>query len=210
MAVPLRIAPQQIVLLDELARRGMDALALSDPPLTGPALHAALTTWKVTPRQGNDGVVWGPWKLDWPDRVPRLKTWAGQVTLAGLIRERQKALKKNCKPSEAVLACTATAGGASGLDASTALTPLDIGFSPDAHGIEIEFRVGAELLAMIGLQVSPVAVSPDGRTLWLLGGVHPLRFRVEKRGKYQGAYSLFAQPCDLPTLETPPPPDDDE
>ena len=46
-----------------------------------------------------EGVYWIT-RIDWPDRMPHLQTWTGQVTLPKLIKKYQSALREHVKQRE--------------------------------------------------------------------------------------------------------------
>lgn len=143
----------------------------------------------IKPITNRNGVAIGGIRCMWVDRVPALKTWAGQQTLAGIAKRRQKALPKKV---DDVLACEAPIKGSSGLYRPCATTALEDGFSVDALDMERVTPVGMELLAIIGLEQLPVVVYPDG----LIGydaqaEFDKVRFvfRVEDRSDYYGRWT---------------------
>lgn len=116
--------------------------------------------------QYGDGAIW-ICPITWPDRVPGLKTWAGQLTLAKIIARNQAALedalsgpRKRPKRTDAgdvdLLTLTVGIEGASGLDCDTAQDSVDIGFSPARHSMLLATRPALELLAIIGLESLPI------------------------------------------------------
>ncbi|ADG70106.1 hypothetical protein Plim_4299 (plasmid) [Planctopirus limnophila DSM 3776] len=115
---------------------------------------------KVTPWPNRSGCKWII-PITWPDRVPGLVTWTGQMTLPKIINGMIDALKK-AKDVEDIRAFQAPMTGATGFDLRTAIEPLDAGFSLDKLGMPIMRRVGLELLGIIGLQTLPL-VSLGGR-----------------------------------------------
>src|SRR5882724_1560884 len=97
------------------------------------------------------GAKWLGHLIDWPDRVPALKTWAGQMSLKKIIAKFVKSLGK--EPIDDLFAFRAGLKGGSGMDASVCPNAIDAGFSLADHPeILIEMRPGVELLAVIGLQ----------------------------------------------------------
>lgn len=151
--------------------------------------HQRVAEWlrcaKVRTIQYHNGMWFGDLQIAWPDRVPALKVWAGQQTLAKLAKQRQKALPK--KVSD-VLAAEASISGSSGLDKSTATTSLEDGFSVHVQGMQRITRVGMELLAMIGAECIPLTVYPDGRIGYTANDSR-WAFCVEARGDYYGRWS---------------------
>ena len=147
--------------------------------------HQRVANWLreavVTPIRHRNGVIMGDVRIMWPDRVPRLKTWAGRQSLVQIIRQRQQAL-----PDEVpdVLACEAAISGASGIDRGSATTSLEDGFSVDAVGMKRVTRIGMELLAIVGLETLPITVHPDGRSLSYEAAGSRWIFAVEARNKY--------------------------
>lgn len=128
----------------------------------------------------------GDVRIAWADRVPALKTWAGQQTLAKLVKIRQKALPKKV---EDVLACKAPIRGSSGLYKPCATTALEDGFSVDVLGMDRVTPVGMELLAIIGLETLTITVYPDG-TLGYDADDSRWVFRIENRNDYYGRWGM--------------------
>ena len=97
--------------------------------------------------------------ITWPDRLPGLKTWAGQSTLPKIIAAHQRRLGK-CNTADLFEARgvyrTSKGEGPSGLDASTCQDAIDVGFSASACGMDIECRPAVELLAILGLEAVPL------------------------------------------------------
>lgn len=118
--------------------------------------------------------------LTWPRRVPAIKVWAGQLTLAKIIKKLQKALPKQVPD---IMAAEATVTGATGIDRFSAPTSLEVGFSLNGTNTKIVARVGVELLACLGLEQVPLLLYPDRRIGYWAGGEH-YAFRVEPREQY--------------------------
>lgn len=133
-----------------------------------------------------NGMDFGDLRIMWPDRVPALKAWAGQQTLAKITKARQKLLKDEIMD---VMAFEAALSGTSGIDASVATTALEDGFSADALGMERVTRVGMELLAIVGLNTIPITVYPDGKIGYDHEGWHWV-FRNEKRNEYYWRWGM--------------------
>ena len=133
-----------------------------------------------------DGAMFAGRRLAWPNRVPSLKTWAGQQTLPKLIMERQAALKGDIAD---VMTFEAPMGGASGFDrrGGAARTALENGFSLDKNGIKSMTLVGLELLAVIGLETVALTVEPNGALVYEAGGKR-WRFKTESRNDYYGRW----------------------
>jgi hypothetical protein len=138
----------------------------------------------ISPIPNRNGCDIGDMRCMWVDRVPALKTWAGQQTLAKLAKKRQAALPKEVAD---VVAVEAPVKGSSGLDKRAATTALEDGFSIGAEGMARMTRVGTELLAIIGLEFIPVTVYPDGAIEYAAGESRYV-FRVEDRGEYYGRW----------------------
>lgn len=115
---------------------------------------------KITPWPNRSGCKWII-PLTWPDRVPGLVTWSGQMTLSKIIRDMLSEVKK-AKEIGDIRAFRAPMTGATGFDLMTAIEPLDAGFSLNELGMPIMRRVGLELLSIIGLQALPL-ISLGGR-----------------------------------------------
>ena len=137
-----------------------------------------LLSERPEPIQGKDGVRWLG-ELHWPDRVPGLKTWSGQQTLAKLIRERQKAVEDATEGD--LFALKAYLKGTSGLDADVSTDALDVGFSPDVLGLAVEQRPALELLAVVGAESVPLVSFGRRVCGWHEAG-RLWRFRVAPRG----------------------------
>ena len=101
-----------------------------------------------------NGARWLDRIIDWPDRVPALKVWAGNMTLPKIIVKHVKAMGD--EPIDDLFAFTAPLKGASGIDARSAPKAIDIGFSLSALDMAIEQRPCVELLAIVGLQSVPL------------------------------------------------------
>ena len=126
-------------------------------------------------------------RLTWPDYLPGLVTWSGQMSLAGtkkrpgLIEARQEAVKGASNIFEA----TGDLPGVMGMDYRAAQSTLDVGFSPGAVGLAVRQRVGLELLAIVGVQHA-TTICYSRTEYGILHDGHVYRFRVERRG--QGKY----------------------
>lgn len=138
--------------------------------------------------QHRNGMDFGDLRIMWPDRVPSLKAWSGQQTLAKITKARQKLLRGEIMD---VIAFEAALGGTSGIDASVATTALEDGFSADALGIERVTRVGMELLAILGANLIPITVYPDadGKIGYDHEGWHWV-FPIEKRNDYYWRWGM--------------------
>lgn len=158
--------------------------------------HQRIADWlrdaKITPKPNDKaGCSIGDVYLNWPDRVPALKVWTGQMTLAKIAKKLQA-----CIPAKVhdVLALISPLKGSSGLDRRAAPTALELGFSLNETGMAVETHVGIELLGIIGLETLPLTVYPDGRRIGYeadeLRGVDKSRwmFAVEDRGDYYGRW----------------------
>lgn len=131
-----------------------------------------------------NGVRWLGRTITWPDRVPDLKTWAGQQTLPKIIAKLQAMLKGAAGD---LYAARAFGKGASGMDALSCQGDIDIGFSPNALQMDVQQRPGLELLAIVGLESVPLV--SFGRLI--CGFIHDeklWRFKVESRGQYYGRW----------------------
>lgn len=87
------------------------------------------------------GCRWGQRLITWPDRMPDLKTWAGQATLPKTISKLQTALR-SAEWTGDLYTATVAFKGASGLDAASCPDAIDCGFSPNKLDVEIWQRPG--------------------------------------------------------------------
>lgn len=150
--------------------------------------HQRVADWlraaNVKAIANRNGIAMNDDQIRWVDRVPALKVWAGQQTLAKIFATRQKAL-----PAEVtdLIGCTVAIGGSSGLYKPCATTALEDGFSIDEAGMKRVTPIGVELLAIIGIDTVPLTVYPDGRIAYEVDGVR-FAFRIEDRNDYYGRW----------------------
>ena len=130
------------------------------------------------PKDDSHGNVTWLKRITWPSRMPGLKTWAGNQTLAKVIYARVKLL--GSQPIDDLLTFGAPMKGASGIDGLTCPDAIDIGFSPHDLGMEVMSRPGLELLAIVGLESVPL-VSWDLRVCGFLHDGRVWQFDVETR-----------------------------
>lgn len=140
---------------------------------------------KPEPRSGDlSGTKWLGRVISWPDRVPGLKTWAGNATLCGIIAGHLKRLASADFAGDLFtvrgVIRTVKGEGPSGLDSPTCQNAIDIGFSPSKLGMEIECRPALELLAVVGLESAPL-VSFDARVCGFVHAGKVWRFDVQDR-----------------------------
>lgn len=148
--------------------------------------------------------------LDWwiaeQGEKTRLKLWAGQQTSERIVSDLRDALT-----DVAVVNATDLfdAGmpltGRFGVDPRTAWNALDIGFSPNAQGMEVMTFPAVELLASVGLQRFRPGQNDDAFSYatWTIplrapiaratsanfipaGNTKSFRFRIAMRGSYKG------------------------
>lgn len=120
-------------------------------------------------------------QITWPDRVPGLVTWSGQQTLTKLIADRQALLGE---PRDDLYEFSVGSKTASGIDATSCLDSIDVGFNPRAHDMLIASRPGIELLAIVGLERVPL-ISYANRECGFAHEGKLYRFTVEPReGNY--------------------------
>lgn len=150
---------------------------------------------EIGPIAHSDGVRIGHFFARWPDRIPGLKTWSGNQSLPKIMRKYQSALA--ALGDVDLMACTAPIGGASGMDRGTAVTALDLGFSAYATGMDVETRIGMEMLAVVGLEIAPITVFPDSSFVYGAGG-KMWRFRREERNHYYGRWAMAEEFAPLP------------
>lgn len=157
-------------------------------------VRAELLSVKPAPLTGREGAAWVR-QITWPDRVPGLKTWAGNQTLPKLLAKLQAAVRTDSPVG--LFEFRHPMKGATGFDALSCQDALDIGFSPNVLDMEVVQRPGLELLAVVGLETLPlVSYAPrecgfvhDGK-LW--------RFPVELREG--GYYHRWGQLKEVPSF----------
>lgn len=166
-----------------LARIGFATLAGVPADKARPHDHAtardAMLAVKPTPLQGREGVAWFC-SITWPDRLPGLKPWAGNATLAKIIRDRLKLIKE----ADDLFALKYPMDTASGIDGLSCQDSRDIGFSPSAIGMPVVQRPGVELLAIVGMECVPLVSFRPGHVGFLHDG-RAWRIVIERRsGSY--------------------------
>lgn len=128
-------------------------------------------------------------KIGWHMALPELKVWAGQLTLQSIVDARRAAIHDAIavidRDPPDPLDWRLPIGGASGIDPRSCVTALDAGFSPDALGMDIVTYCAAELLATLGMEISPITrfshrvygyQTPDSGDWW--------QFGIANRGGY--------------------------
>ena len=185
-----------------LARIGFEALAKMAEPTSaddGDSSHedharVATLLRQAEARENQYGsVFWLGRKISWPERLPELVTWSGRQTLGKLIKKYQSALSVRV---ENLFTFTAALKGASGLDPLINLDPIDVGFSANGVGIEVQQRPAVELLAIYALDFTPV-LSFGGGEYAIMEDMIEWRFGAEKRaGGYYSRWT-FAQGREL-------------
>lgn len=139
-------------------------------------------------------------RVDWHTAFRELKIWAGQATLESMILRRQAALYSAAVPPCRLIDWRLPIKTMSGLDPRTAAGAIDIGFSPAALDMDIETYVAAELLAIIGMQVSPITRF-GGREYGYLDPIGQWwSFRVVEREGYHRMLTI-SQRRDYPTAQ---------
>lgn len=165
---------------NELARVERETAALDH----GRVLELLLRPAKLL-HPDTHGIRWGTRRITWPDRVPGLRTWAGQVNLAKIVAKHQKAPKQSPDPIADLFAWGYFGEGASGIDPGAAPNALDHGYSLSRAEESVWQRGLVELLAIAGLETVPL-VSFDAR---VCGFVHADRvWRFELIGRDGGYF----------------------
>jgi hypothetical protein len=161
-------------------------------------VRAELLGARPEPRPG--GALGAKWLgvISWPDRLPGLKTWAGQSTLPKIIAAHQRRLA-TCDAGDLFEARgvyrTSKGEGPSGLDGSTCRDAIDIGFSPSALGMDVECRPAIELLAILGLETVPL-LSFAPRVCGFVHAGKLWKFPVEQRdGGYYYRWGETTEAC---------------
>jgi CRISPR-associated protein Csx14 len=91
------------------------------------------------------------WLDEFREETTNLKCWAGQVTTRGLFTELLPLLDAEATPDDLFLRSAAT-NSLFGVDPRSAWNTLDLGFSPNEHGVASTVFPIVEILAAIGLQ----------------------------------------------------------
>lgn len=140
------------------------------------------------PAQKGDALYWLGRRIRWHERAPWIVTWGGRQTLSGLIAKRIEALPDE---SDDLLTAAAPITGMSGLDAAhSSMTARDIGFSPDAIGMPILTRVGAELLTIYAIDHLDIITTSTGQWGVLVDGMW-WRGDCVRRGTYYHAWTMM-------------------
>lgn len=128
-------------------------------------------------------------RIGWHRALPELKCWAGQATMLSIVSARVDAIG-DAQPNAPLLDWRLPLKTVSGLDAATNTDALDVGFSVASLGMMIETYAARELLAILGMAVSPIVrygfrcygyLDPDDQ--WW-------QFRVVEREGYHRKYSM--------------------
>lgn len=99
-------------------------------------------------------------RIYWPNCLPRLAVWrGGRMTLDSIIAARVAALWEmgDLPFGTALIDWQGPCNPTSGLDPRSVANALDTGFAPNALGMTIIGYPAAELLAIIGMEVTPIA-----------------------------------------------------
>jgi CRISPR-associated protein Csx14 len=94
-------------------------------------------------------------RLDWwisDGQANTLKLWSGRQSPQDIIPKLQKAISSHCDDTVSLFDRTAPLRGRFGVDPRSAWKAMDVGFSPDAQGVEVDTYPIVELLAAVGLQ----------------------------------------------------------
>lgn len=119
-----------------------------------------------------------PMNITWPDRLPDLKTWAGQQTLDKIVAKLVQAISQ--AEGDNLFSLRMPMKGATGFDSLSCPDAIDCGFSPAALDMEVVQRPALELLAIIGLESLPL-ISFGHRQCGFIHGDLTWRFPVEPR-----------------------------
>lgn len=142
-------------------------------------VYERLLAKEPSPMSNNrEGALWLV-PITWPDRVPGLKCWAGQVTLPKIIAKLQAAVRT--QPDGDLFELRAPIKGASGIDALSCPSAIDVGFSVNALGMAVVQRPAMEMLAIYGLETLPL-VSFAAHECGFIHDGFIWRFPVEGRG----------------------------
>lgn len=91
------------------------------------------------------------WLDEFREKTTNLKCWAGQVTTARLFRELLPLIDSESN-GEGLFGRAASTNSLFGVDPRSAWKTLDLGFSPNEHGVASTVFPAVEILAAIGLQ----------------------------------------------------------
>lgn len=140
-------------------------------------VRARLLSATPAPLVGREGAAWVV-PVTWPDRLPGLKTWAGQQTLPKLLTKLQEAVR--AAPPGDLFGLRHPLKGATGFDALSCQDAPDVGFSPAVLDMPVVQRPALELLAVVGLETVPL-LSFGPRDCGFLHAGRAWRFPVEPR-----------------------------
>lgn len=129
-------------------------------------------------------------RIGWHRALPELKCWAGQMSLRSIVGARVAATVEAGEPGAPLLDWQVPLKTCSGIDARCAPHALDDGFSVAMLGMAIYTYTACELLAVLGMGISPI-VRYGYRNY---GYVDPLgqwwQFHVAERQGYHRCYTM--------------------
>lgn len=129
-------------------------------------------------------------RISWHRALPELKCWAGRMTLLSIVGARASALVEAGEPTGPLLDWSIPLKTCSGIDARVTPNALDDGFSVAALGMDVYTYAACELLAVLGMSVSPIVrygykcygyVDPSGE--WW-------EFRIVERQGHHRCYTM--------------------
>lgn len=128
-------------------------------------------------------------RIAWQRSLPELKVWAGQMSMLTIVAGRSAALADKT-PDAPLVDWRVPLTGCCGIDARVTPNALDDGFSVAALGMPVCTFAACELLAILGMSVSPIVrygyrcygyVDPSGQ--WW-------QFRTVEREGHHRCYTM--------------------
>lgn len=128
-------------------------------------------------------------RIGWHRAIPELKCWAGQASLASIVGARVDAIG-DAEPTAPLLNWTVPLKTCSGIDARVAPKAIDVGFSLDALGMSIMTFAACELLAIVGMAITPIIRYGYRAYGYVDPGGEWWQFRVVEREGHHRCYTM--------------------
>lgn len=128
-------------------------------------------------------------RIGWHRALPELKCWAGQASMSSIVSARVAAIA-DVEPDAPLLDWRVPIKTCSGIDARVAPNGLDDGFSVSNLGMSIYTYAAGELLAILGMGITPI-VRYGYRTYGYVDGSGEWwQFRVIERQGHHRCYTM--------------------